>query len=156
METGRLRIWLAFFLVVDALLALGVAWTAAQLRSKVIYPGVSVAGLELGGSSIAQARAKLLSRNSELQATKVTLEVQGHEWVATIDDLGGSLDVDLCAQSAFAVGRSGSIIQRLEEIITARRKGINYPPFTSLTRLNFHHIFLPLLRKLTARREMRD
>ncbi|MDI6829497.1 MAG: hypothetical protein QME62_13555, partial [Armatimonadota bacterium] len=74
-----MRIWLAFFLVVTALLALGIAWTESQLRSKVIYSGVSVAGLELGGRSIAQARAELFSRNSELQATKITLEVLGHE-----------------------------------------------------------------------------
>src|SRR5512139_134648 len=71
-----------------------------------IYPGVSVAGIDLSGLSEGQAVALLAQRMTFPQTGKIVLQDSGRTWVARPTDLGLMVDALPNAQAAYALGRS--------------------------------------------------
>jgi len=119
-------------------LALGVAmyflalffWTATAPTRYAgrIFPGVSVAGIDLSGKTPADA-ALLLSQTLTYPYTgKVVFRDGAQVWVASPAELGMVFDAAATAESAFRVGRSGGIFSRLKSQWLARHQGVNLPP----------------------------
>ncbi len=72
-------------------------WSAGR-----IYPGVSVAGVQLGGKTRAQARQMIAAKASNYH---VTVYVSGKVFPATAADLGAHFDTDATVSQAYAIGR---------------------------------------------------
>lgn len=148
MKLARLRVGFLFCLFVIVLAVLGAAWAVLQLRSQVVYSGVSVAGLDLGGRTAQQARDALSRRSEEIASARLVLAFKDLERTATIGELGGRLDVDACVRAALAVGRRGNIIQRLKEIISAKHKGRDLPLVFSFDDTVLLSYLTPIARRI--------
>ena len=90
-----------------------------------IFPGVSVAGVSVGGLTPQAAADKLLTEVTYPQTGQILFQdaAAQHSWLATPMQLGLFLDADASAQAAFRVGRTGDLWQRLDEQWQARQGG---------------------------------
>lgn len=93
-----------------------------------IYPGVSVAGVPVGGLTETAAAQRLSERLVFLQSGQVTLRDGERTWVYTPAQLGLFLDPEASARAAFTVGRQGNLLQRLTTQFAAWRDGRALPP----------------------------
>ncbi len=84
-----------------------------------IYPGVTFAGLDLGGLSQAEAEQALRRHFGDYQKGQLALRYGQRIWLASFGELGANLDPKATAASAWAVGREGSLPDNLEDQIEA-------------------------------------
>lgn len=117
--TGGFALFLLLLLIL--LLASHVAY-AGQ-----IYPGVSVAGIDLSGLSESQATALLAQRMTFPQTGKIVFQDGEHTWLARPTDLGLMVDALPNAQAAYALGRTGGPLKRLADQLSAWHSGKDIP-----------------------------
>jgi vancomycin resistance protein YoaR len=113
-------------IVVGFLLGLVFSFYLVWLNGRII-PGVWVAGESIGGLKLEEAQALLHSRFLAGQQKKVTLNYQKRMFDVVLGTIGIQADSFKTAQRAYALGRTGSLWQRLITIIQACRKGIIVP-----------------------------
>ncbi len=104
--------WRAAGLVTFAALAalaagvvLDLGWSLAYWNR--IYPGVHVAGVDLGGLTVEQAAARLRAAFAYPTQARLTLTYADQTWTARPAELGFAVDAVGTAQDAWAVGRTG-------------------------------------------------
>jgi len=107
-----------------AVLAAAAGIGAALLYSDTIYPGVLVAGVDLGGLTPVEAERRLILRAAEMAEERITLGWPGGAREATLAELGWRLEVPASVLQAYSLGRDGSIFSRLREILSARREPV--------------------------------
>ncbi len=102
------RILAALFLLLvlasNLLLGRGFAWRYEE----TFFPGVRLAGLELGGLSYDQARRLLEQHLSPFLNRLLLLEAGTEQWTMTAEEVGLRYRVDDALEEAWALGRSGS------------------------------------------------
>jgi vancomycin resistance protein YoaR len=112
-------------LIVCAIVAMLVAgdyW----LNSGKIYRGVEVGSVSLGGETPPAARE--IVRERALGALK-ELELSGPEqFTRTAAEMGVNFNVGATVEKAYAMGREGNILERLQERLRATFVGITIPP----------------------------
>ncbi|MDQ3589967.1 MAG: VanW family protein [Actinomycetota bacterium] len=112
-------------LIVCAIVAMLVAgdyW----LNSGKIYRGVKVGSVSLGGEKPTAARE--IVRERALGALK-EIELSGPEqFTRTAAEMGVNFNVGATVEKAYAVGREGNILERLQERLRATFVGITIPP----------------------------
>ena len=115
---------LALFVVVLAVLCGGYQlWYAGR-----IYPGVSAAGVDLGGLNPQQAAQRLSQEWTYPNQGRVALTYNDRVWVLSPAQLGLGLDAQATAQQAFDAGRGGDLFSRLSEQLLARQSGVTIQP----------------------------
>ena len=92
-----------------------------------IYPGVSVAGIDLSGLTESQAVALLAQRMTFPQTGKIVFQDGERAWLARPTDLGLMVDARPNAQAAYALGRSGNPFARLADQLGAWHSGKDIP-----------------------------
>jgi len=92
-----------------------------------IYPGIAVSSVDLSNLSVQEAGAKLSATYSYSQAGKIMLTYGSDSWLATPAELGFYPDFKASSESAYAMGRGGSIFIRPFYPLIARFSGINVP-----------------------------
>ena len=93
-----------------------------------IYPGVSIAGVDLSGLSRDEAAALLAVKLTYPQTGKIVFQDTERVQVARPSDLGLILDVQTSAQAAFSLGRSGNPISRQIDKLVAWYSGRDVSP----------------------------
>ncbi|MEJ5241342.1 MAG: VanW family protein [Anaerolineales bacterium] len=93
-----------------------------------IFPGVSVAGVDLSGLSPVQAAARLQQTLTFPLNGRILLRDGAQVWLASPVELGLVLDTQASAQAAYRIGREGGLLRRLEAQWRARRGGVLLPP----------------------------
>ncbi len=97
-------------------------WNA--VHREVIYEGVVVDGVPLGGLTLDQARAKLQSREQAVLArVALSAAYQSQTFPITAEDIGYRFDTDDVLKQAWNVARTGSDESRYEEIQRVAREG---------------------------------
>lgn len=96
----------------------------ALLQQDTIYPGVHVAGMDLGGLTKAQAVKRLASIAKEKANERLTIRCEGKKFVTTLGEIGWRMSADACAEQAYGIGREGNLFRRLADVLSARRRGI--------------------------------
>ena len=91
----------------------------------VIVPGVSVAGIPVGGVSRDEATARVRGWARKALARPVTLTapISGRKWNMALSDAGGKFDVAGAVDQAYNVGRGGGWLEGLLARAQARRGG---------------------------------
>jgi vancomycin resistance protein YoaR len=105
------RGFLLGFLVTLLLGMLAVAGASATLaisHADRVMPGVSVAGVPIGGLDRAAAISRLEAQLPSLDDGTLTLQIDGVERTFPVADLGRSYDHEATVAAAFAVARSGN------------------------------------------------
>ena len=93
-----------------------------------IFPGVSVAGVDLSGLTPADAAMKLNQTLSYPVSGKILFRDGEKAWVATPAELGMVFDPSSSAMSAYRLGRSGGLFDALSGQIRARANGAYVQP----------------------------
>ena len=97
-------------------LALGGAAYSAfryeQARADTILPGVTVAGVDVGGMTRAQALAAVRSNAGTLLDAPITVEVAGKTWKVSPRELGRRAKAALAVKQALAVNESMGTFSR--------------------------------------------
>ncbi len=93
-----------------------------------IFPGVSVAGVDVGGLSPRAAAVRLTEQITYPQNGKILLRDGERVWVASPGELGLILDPESSAQAAFRVGRSGGLAERIKLQFEAASAGLAVTP----------------------------
>ncbi len=78
-----------------------------------IFPGVKVAGIDVGGLRPQEAAQRISEGITFPQQGKILLRDGEQIWIATPAQMGMYLDPQTSARSAYQVGRSGWILERL-------------------------------------------
>jgi vancomycin resistance protein YoaR len=105
-----LALGIAAFFVIAGIFIVGYQfWFAGR-----IYPGVTVAGAEVGGLTPAQAAAEIQSKIVFPENGKILLQDGKNAWVVAPREVGLFLDPGASAASAFDYGRNGSLFTRLQ------------------------------------------
>ena len=89
-------------------------------------PGVSVAGVLIGGLDPEAARERLLSALPDPSEGSLTLRSGEEQIVLSYADLHRTYDVEPALDAAMAVGRSGSPLDRSAEQLSAATRGISF------------------------------
>lgn len=109
-------------------LLLGAVITFDLVHAGQVFPGVSVAGIDVSGLSPQQA-AERLARNLTYPVTGNIVFKQGEKvWVSKPAELGLFFDVQTSANVAFATGRQGNLFRRLAEQFRAWYTGVDISP----------------------------
>jgi len=111
-------------------LAVITTWTLGYqlLYAGRIFPGVSVAGVDLSGLSRDQAAMKLNETLSYPITGKILFRDGEKAWVASPAQLGMVFDPSASAVTAYRLGRSGGLFGALAGQIQARGNGVSVPP----------------------------
>jgi vancomycin resistance protein YoaR len=107
-----------------------VTWTLGYqlLYAGRIFPGVSVAGVDLSGLKPSDAALKLNQKLSYPINGKILFRDGEKAWVATPAELGMVFDPSSSAETAYSLGRSGGIFGALSGQIRAGGFGIQVAP----------------------------
>lgn len=111
-----------------ALVVTGVVLKFERDYAEKVYPGVSVAGVDLSGLTIGQAVVELNANLTYGRFGQLHFSNGQDEWVYTPEALGFSYDPIEAANDAFAVGRGDSTVQNLTRQMGALSVGINITP----------------------------
>ncbi len=113
-------------------LAASGAFYGSFALSDGIAPGVTVAGLSVGGLTVDQAATAL----DDLWNRQLTLQVvdppTGSAWTMTPADLGLSVDARQTAERAYSVGREQQLTEAIQRAATSLQQGIEVDPMVNL------------------------
>ena len=93
-----------------------------------IFPGVSVAGVDLSGMTPADAAVKLNQALSFSTTGKILFRDGEKAWIATPAELGMVFDPSSSALTAYKLGRSGGLFGSLSGQMRAGGAGVSVPP----------------------------
>jgi hypothetical protein len=111
-------------------LAAILVWTVGfqLLYAGRIFPGVSIAGLDLSGLTPDEAALRLSRDLSYPHTGKIVLRDGGRVWLVTPAQMGMTFDASASAQAAYKLGRSGGPFTSLDRQLRARSRGVEVPP----------------------------
>ena len=112
-----------FFIVI-------LAWTLGYqlVYAGRIFPGVSVAGVDLSGLTPSEAALKLNQTLSYPVSGKILFRDGEKAWVASPAEVGMVFDPSSSAMSAYQLGRSGGLFEALSGQVSARASGAYVQP----------------------------
>ncbi len=110
--------------------ALIIAWTLGYqlVYAGRIFPGVSIAGVDLSGLRPSDAAVKLNEALSYSTSGKILFRDGEKAWVATPAELGMVFDPSTSAMTAYKLGRSGGLFGALSGQIRAAGAGVKVSP----------------------------
>jgi len=125
--TGFL-IGLTIFLVAIVILTIGVkAFYLAR-----IYPGVSVAGVDVSGMTRVRAVSELQQKVRYPTLGTITLVAENERWQKAPAQLGLNFQVEKTVQKAYSYGREGNILVQVMDILNSAQSGVNIPPIITI------------------------
>ncbi|MCL5935775.1 MAG: VanW family protein [Firmicutes bacterium] len=113
------RITILFLIIVlQTALAifLGGSILTGQTDDKIL-PGITSAGIELGGMSLKGAEEALRKKFSDTDKKSLVLKAEGRQWIIPLKDIGAYYDYGEAVRAAYAVGRSGPVWRRISELL---------------------------------------
>ncbi|PQV65494.1 Putative peptidoglycan binding domain-containing protein [Abditibacterium utsteinense] len=120
-RTLRWPLWLGgvFALGACGVFAASGAYSSWASSSR-IAPGVSIAGVAVGGLTQSEARAQLQKRFGELP---LILKTGARGFEATLSDLGGQPSINATVKKAAKIGRDGNAIGNFVRVYGAKAAG---------------------------------
>ncbi|MFZ5908797.1 MAG: VanW family protein [Chloroflexota bacterium] len=111
-------------------LGAAILWTLGfqLLYAGRIFPGVSVAGVDLSGLAPAEASLELSQTLSYPYTGKIVLRDGAKVWLVSPAQMGMAFDASASAQAAYRLGRSGGLLASLDAQVRARSQGAEAAP----------------------------
>ena len=144
-ETGAIWIQMSAMLFVGAVIFLiSIFFISSGYRLMYvgrIFPGVSIAGVDVSGLTPFDAAKKMETELTFPQTGKIVMRTGASMWVSSPADLGMSLDTQASAQLAFDVGRTGGLFQEVNDQLNGGQVGVVVPPVILVDqRLAFNYL----------------
>ena len=93
-----------------------------------IFPGVTIAGVDVSGMNEDQAALLIKQKLTFPQSGRIVFKNGANVWIETPEKLGLSFDVNATAHVAYELGRSGNLFLRINDQLNAAQIGIVVPP----------------------------
>jgi vancomycin resistance protein YoaR len=124
------QILAAFLSGLALFLAAVLIWTIGfqLMYAGRIFPGVSIAGVDLSGLSPSEAALRLNQNLTYPYTGKIVLRDGNKVWVVTPAQMGMTFDASASAQAAYRLGRSGGLFASLDGQLRARSQGAEVSP----------------------------
>ena len=107
---------------------------SSLLNGGTFYEGISVAAVDLGGKTMAEAKAALKQKEPSLrEPCSIAVTCSGKSWKVTEDDLDFHFDTDKVLNEAYAYARTGDEKKRLSQIEGLKKSPKNYPLSSTVT-----------------------
>ncbi|MFZ3069756.1 MAG: VanW family protein [Anaerolineaceae bacterium] len=123
---------IAFILIVGILLAAvvggGMTFSFESRHAQTIYPGVSIAGVDLSNLTVGQAVVKINEGIAYPTDGKLLFTFGESKWFYTPQQLGYSLNPYISADQAFLVGRGQGFFRNLATQLQSSRQGVQIGP----------------------------
>ncbi len=119
-----------------------------SLHKNVIYPGVSVNGIDFGGKTEKQIKDFFAKKNGKIQDTKFVLTSEAGVATVSAKEINFGYDEDLLGKQAFSLGRSNDIITNISLIFQAYINGLNLPSAYHYSDTKLIAILSPMIEKL--------
>ena len=133
----------AFISGLTIFFAIILIWTLGYqlLYAGRIFPGVSVAGVDLSGMTPSDAAIKLNEKLSFSTTGKILFRDGEKAWIASPAELGMVFDPSSSAVTAYKLGRSGGLFGALSGQIRAGGAGVSVPPVIVFDqRVAYHYL----------------
>ncbi len=132
-RTRRIPLGKILFAIVAGLLLVGATGTGALFAyqgryADRIYPGVSVAGIDLGGLDRGAARLALTQGLARFGQGTIVVSAGEQTLRIPFSDVGRHADVDRMLDEAFAIGRTGDSVVRAADGVRSLVRGAAIPP----------------------------
>lgn len=92
------------------------------------YPGVWVAGINVGGLSQPEVMAAISRRAPDYLAQSITLQYNNQSWTYTGEQLGMRVDIAATANAVHGVGRTGNLVADMFTQLRLMREPRNIEP----------------------------
>lgn len=89
--------------------------SAKGAKKDVIYDGIYIGSINVGGMTVKKATNTLKKHVEEAKSETVSVKVDKHTVKATLEELGYVCDVDSFVNEAYNYGRTGDIIKRYKD-----------------------------------------
>lgn len=90
------------------------------------FPGVTVDGIDLGGMTRGEAQALFTDRQAQTTEAFSLIVASGERrWRITSQEVPVTFNADAVLEQAYAIGRSGTLLERYQEIEWARTQGVS-------------------------------
>lgn len=87
------------------------------VKQDLIYPGISIAGIDVSGKSKDEALKTLKNKQeTELKGKNIKLKGQEKEYTINIKDLGFIYEYEEAVEGAYSLAREGNLFERYKEI----------------------------------------
>lgn len=131
LRKGRLAFVLFLFIIIVYFIATSYIYLNVKKYSSLIYPGISIENIDVGGKTKEEA-IKLLNKTFDAKNTKsnITIKVNNNDYVINLSKLDLKYDIQNTVDKAFEINRGTTIFQRY--------KAINHPK-NSYLRLNIQY-----------------
>lgn len=97
------------------------------LNIETFYDGLKIDGISLDNINREEAFIKLKALNQpELDKIKIILTHEDEKWEYSYKDINGQINIEEIVDKAYAVGREGSVIERLKEIYEVSKQPKDY------------------------------
>lgn len=116
-------------IILFVILILGVVIGYNVYYAGRVYPGVSVAGVDLSGLQPDQAQERLRQSLTYPQQGRIVFKEGDNIWLAHPEELGLFLDAKTSVTTAYSIGRRGGLIGSFTQQFKARFSGVNLPPY---------------------------
>lgn len=116
-------------LALFSILLVGVGIGFGVYYAGQVYPGVSVAGVNLSGLSPEEAQVLLMQHITYPDEGRIVFQEGDQVWMARPEELGLYLDPQTSAMIAYNTGRQGGLIGRITSQFNAWFSGVNLPPY---------------------------
>lgn len=117
-----------FFIIILLFSSVGlIAANTTFILTNNIYQGVTVGDIHVGGLSVTEAQQKIASVFSERtqKVPFITVTYNEQQWGISAQDIELTIQADKLAQQAYEVGRTGNILNQLQERYLAINRGHN-------------------------------
>jgi vancomycin resistance protein YoaR len=113
-----------FFCLLVALFFLSAGLASADyffFKGRIHY-GVSISGANIGGMTPVQARRKLYVDSASILDRPIVIIHEGKNWNISPRDLNLNLDIRQAVESAYRLGREGTLVKRISDRLSLWRK----------------------------------
>jgi len=119
---------LLVIIVLQTTLAISAGGSVFKERSgEIILPGVTAAGINLGGMTPQIAEEVLRAKFSALANDSITLLAGDRQWKIPLEGIGAACNYREVVSEAFAVGHSGPFARRLSELLGSKAENTAIP-----------------------------
>lgn len=114
----------------------------------MIYPGVTVNGVDFGEKSKEDVRLFFEEKNTSIEKTTFVFTSETNVATVSAGEIDFGFDENLLSEQAYTIGRSKNILSNISLVLQAYFSGINLPPSYSFSTEKFDVFISPMEKEI--------
>jgi len=119
-----------------------------KMYTNVVYPGVMIDGVHMGGKTEEQVRAHFIEKNAQFGETKFIFTSSSDIATISAKELQLGYDENLLANQAYSIGRSKDVLANISLILQAYINNLTLPPSYHYDEGQLEKLLFPIDEKI--------